>query len=383
MHILPVSFALFTYTGYWRPVYWPVNSIKYWMYNVYTSFMFTLLQSFVVYGLVDTLLSDSLQEFVDKLYLFLSVFGVSIKLVHLFIRRRQIIGLGEMLLKENCIPRDADEASIQKKFDRNARQVAIGCEILNEFCAFMATFAQFYPFLKTRTLPVYNWAPFDLSSLAAFVSMLIYQSVALCLCANSSVAHETLIAGMMIQICAQFEILCHRAHILPTLLMGAEKKSVSEQDLRARERLIIRDLIQHHLYVYKFAYTVNAVFTLMLFIQFSLSSFVLCMSVYKVSHMESLLTFHFAYTFSYLASMLIQLFLYCWYGNEVTLKSAEVRNAVYEMNWTTLRVRVMKDLTIIMMRASKPFRMSSGHMVTLTTDSFTSVSILEIILSRG
>lgn len=123
MHILPISFGLLTYTGYWRPIHWPVNSVKYWIYNIYTSFMFTLLQSFVFYGLVDTFLSSSLQEFVDKLYLFLSVFGVSIKLIHLFIRRRRIIGLDKMLLKENCIPRDSDEALIRQKFERNAKYV--------------------------------------------------------------------------------------------------------------------------------------------------------------------------------------------------------------------------------------------------------------------
>ncbi|EFN89437.1 hypothetical protein EAI_17051 [Harpegnathos saltator] len=257
MHILPVSFALLTYTGYWRPVHWPVNSIKYWMYNIYSSFMLTLLQSFVFYGLVDTFSSASLQEFVDKLYLFLSVFGVSIKLLHLFIRRRRIIGLGDMLLKENCIPRDADEKLIQQKFDRNARRITIACGVLNESCAMFATFAQFYPLLKTSTLPVYNWAPFDLSSMAVFLPMLIYQSFALCLCANSSVAHETLISGLMIQICAQFEILCHRAHILPILLKQAEKDSESKQDLRTREKLIVRDLIQHHLYVYKWVFTGN------------------------------------------------------------------------------------------------------------------------------
>ncbi|EFN89435.1 Putative odorant receptor 94a [Harpegnathos saltator] len=111
-----------------------------------------------------------------------------------------------------------------------------------------------------------------------------------------------------------------------------------------------------------------------MFVQFSIISFVLCLSVYKMSNMTSLFTPEFAHLFSYLASMLTQIFLYCWYGNE----SAEVCNAIYEMNWTTLRVQVMKDLTIIMMCASKPFTMSSGHVVTLTLDSFMSVSIFEI-----
>ncbi|KAF3054264.1 Odorant receptor 040 [Nylanderia fulva] len=374
MHILPVSFALFTYTGYWRPVHFPVNSWKYWLYNLYSVCMFTLLQLFVFYGIVDTFVaSTSLQEFIDKCSLLLSCFGVSCKIVHLFIRREKIIELDKMLLKDNCIPRDIEERLIKQKFDRHARQITIACEILNESCAMCATFVQFYIFLKTRTLPVYNWAPFDLSSIYVFLPMLIFQCVVLCLCANCSVAHETLISGMMIQTCAQFEILCHRAHILPALLTEAEKNSQSDEDLIVREKTIIRDLIYHHIYIYKFARMVNAVFTVIMFVQFSLISLVLCMSVYTLSTMTSLFNLDFAYIFSYLCSMLTQIFLYCWYGNELTLKSTDVGTAIYEMDWTTLRVRVMKDLMIIMVRAGKPVKMSSGYLVTLTTESFMNI----------
>jgi len=129
MHILPVSFALLSYTGYWRPVHFPVNSLKYWMYNTYSVFMFILLQSFVFYGIVDTfVLSASLEEFIDKCYLFLTIFGVFCKVMHLFIRRRKIIDLDKMLLKDNCIPRDIEEILIKKKFDRHVRYVIINCE---------------------------------------------------------------------------------------------------------------------------------------------------------------------------------------------------------------------------------------------------------------
>jgi len=81
-----------------------------------------LLNLFVLYGIVDTFfISTNVQEFVDKSYLFLSVGGVSCKIIHLFIRREKIIDLGNMLLEKNCVPRDADEILIQAKFDRHAR----------------------------------------------------------------------------------------------------------------------------------------------------------------------------------------------------------------------------------------------------------------------
>lgn len=126
MHILPVSFALFTYTGYWRPIHFPVNSLKYRMYNIYSAFMLTLLQLFVFYGIVDTfILSANVPEFVNKCYLFLTIFGVSCKVMHVFICRGRIIELDQMLLKDNCIPRDIEEISIRQKFDRRIRYIVI------------------------------------------------------------------------------------------------------------------------------------------------------------------------------------------------------------------------------------------------------------------
>jgi len=126
MHILPMPLALFTYSGYWRPVHFPVNSLKYRMYNIYSAFMFLLLQLFVFYGIVDTfILSASLPEFVNKCYLFLTIFGVSCKVMHVFICRGKIIELDKMLLEDNCVPRDIEEILIREKFDRYVRYIII------------------------------------------------------------------------------------------------------------------------------------------------------------------------------------------------------------------------------------------------------------------
>jgi len=57
----------------------------------------------------------------------------------------------------------------------------------------------------------------------------------------------------------------------------------------------------------------------MIFVQFTISSTVLCLCIYQMLT-TNLLSVEFAYSSSYLGSMLIQIYLYCWFGNEVTLK---------------------------------------------------------------
>lgn len=121
MHILPLSFALLTYTGYWRPVDWPLTSVKYWAYGVYSTLMIFLLHSFALCGLVDCFMIKDVENFIEKFSLFLSVLGVCCKVMNLVLRRDKVIGLTDMLVKDICLPRDNREAKIQQEFDRNAR----------------------------------------------------------------------------------------------------------------------------------------------------------------------------------------------------------------------------------------------------------------------
>ncbi|KAL2719608.1 odorant receptor 94a-like [Vespula squamosa] len=369
MHTLPLSFGLLTYVGFWRPTKWPSNSLKYLIYNVYTTFMVFLLYTFAFCGFMDALIDHDLDNLLEKFSLFISVIGVCIKVTNILINRNSIISVANMLLKEVCIPRDSEELAIKQKFDKNAKTITIYCEILNETTVFFATVAQFGKFLETRTLPLADWTPYDRTSSVMFWITLLHQSIGLIVCANSSVAHETIISGLMIQICAQLEILCHRAKILPTFLKETQKNCSSKEDFKKVENKIIGELVEYHLYVYKFAKKVNDVFTFMIFMQFSISSTVLCMSVYKLST-KDVISLDFLWTFFYLTCMLTQLFLYCWFGNEVTLRSKKIGDAFYEMDWTLLKSKVIKNLIIIMARARKSIEMKSGYIVKLSAESF-------------
>ncbi|KAG5331208.1 OR94B protein, partial [Acromyrmex charruanus] len=327
---------------------------------------------------IDCFITEDLETFIEKFSLFLSVLGVSCKVMNLTLRRHEIIGLTDMLLQDICVPRNDREMDIQRRFDRSAKIITICCEILNESAVFFATVAQFRYFISTRTLPLSDWVPYDISSTTAFWATMLHQTIGLIICANASVAHEILISGFMIQTCAQLDILCYRARMLPSSLREAQKCSISKEDFKAREQRIIRELIHHHRFVYRFAERINAVFTLMIFVQFTISSTVLCLSIYKMLT-KNLLSLEFAWSSSYLGCMLMQIYLYCWFGNEVTLKSTEIGNAIYEMEWPMLPVDLMKILLLIITRSKRPIKITSGYMITLCNDSFMKVN--RIILS--
>ncbi|XP_033175465.1 odorant receptor Or1-like [Bombus impatiens] len=372
MHRLPLSFALLTYCGYWRPAKWPHTSLKYRLYNVYSVFMILLLYFFTFCSCVDSFTSKNLEAMTDKFSLCVSVVGVCLKVANLFVRRGKIINVMNILLNENCIARDDQEERIQRKNDDYARKLAIYCEILNESAVFFATVGQYKKLISMRELPVSDWMPYDLSSQKVYTISLVYQTVGLLICANTSVANETLIAGLMIQVGTQFEIFCHRARNLSFSLTSARRNTMSNEEFKIRCNKIIGNLIRHHYDIYEFAKTVNSVFQYMIFLQFCISSIVLCLSVYQFSTVDPF-SMNFLWSGFYLCCMLMQVYLYCWFGNEVTLKSNKVRDAIYDMDWTMLPTEVMKSLLLILIRTDRPVKMTSGHVVVLSSQSFVSI----------
>ncbi|KAK9309029.1 hypothetical protein QLX08_001212 [Tetragonisca angustula] len=373
MHRLPLSFALLTISGYWRPTKWPATSLKSRLYNVYSVLMISLLYFFAFCICVDSFTSKNLKIMSDKFSLCVSVVGVCLKVANLFLRRGKIINVMNILLNENCVARDDQEKLIQRKSDNHARKLAIYCEILNESTVFFATVGQYNKLISTRGLPLSDWMPYDLrSSIQLYTISLAYQTIGLFICANASVANETLIAGLMIQIGAQFEIFCHRLKNLSSLVTATRSNSVSDEEFKIRCRRILEDLVEHHLEIYEFAETVNGVFQYMIFLQFSISSVVLCLSIYKLSTIDPF-SMNFVWSGSYLCCMLMQVYLYCWFGNEMMLKSKKVSDAIYEMDWMTLPADLMKDLLLVLVRTKRPVKMTSGHVVVLSVDSFTTI----------
>ncbi|XP_011687782.1 PREDICTED: odorant receptor 46a, isoform B-like [Wasmannia auropunctata] len=68
--------------------------------------------------------------------------------------------------------------------------------------------------------------------------------------------------------------------------------------------------------------------------------------------------------------MFVQIFIYCWAGNEVTLKSAELGKEIFHINWILMTKSEKKDLLMIMKRSMKPIKFTSSFLVTLSLESY-------------
>lgn len=64
--------------------------------------------------------------------------------------------------------------------------------------------------------------------------------------------------------------------------------------------------------------------------------------------------------------MTIQVAMYCWYGNEVMLTSANIRDAAYNLGWCDCGPKVSSYLFIIMERSKRPAMLTAGKYAQLS-----------------
>ncbi|XP_063993547.1 odorant receptor 94b-like isoform X2 [Diachasmimorpha longicaudata] len=133
--------------------------------------------------------------------------------------------------------------------------------------------------------------------------------------------------------------------------------------------------------------TSNDIFSATILGQYMASSFILCGTVYKVSKMASFDSALIG-VLMYLACMLFDIFLPCYYGHKVTTASFRLSEGVYNMDWSALKIPTKKSLALIMRRCLKPLRFTSGYVVELSLDSFgglikTSYSIFNLLKQQN
>ncbi|EFN64911.1 Odorant receptor Or2 [Camponotus floridanus] len=99
-----------------------------------------------------------------------------------------------------------------------------------------------------------------------------------------------------------------------------------------------------------------------------MSMMVICSNLYQLT--KSPLDADHIPLVMYTSCMLTQIFIYCWFGNKLKIKSLQLADNVFQTEWPVLSNNVKKDLLIIMKRAIVPIEFTTAHIISLNLDSF-------------
>ncbi|XP_070518476.1 odorant receptor 94a-like [Cardiocondyla obscurior] len=355
MPILQYTFKLLTICGCWRPDSWSSLN-KRIAYYIYSVIIVLSMYTFMLTQLMDMILIvDNADDFSDNFFILIAMFLTCCKVLVVLVNRNNIVKLIDILMEKPCRPIRSSEIKILYKFDKNIQintQRFVYLGLVTFLCILLSSLSTNF---RNKKLTYRAWLPFDYSSTLLFFLTYTHQMVGLLTAAFLSIGCDTLICGLLVHICCQIEILLYRL-----------RKIISYSD-------IFRDCVRQHHRICRLALIVNAKFRLTITMQFIISTLVVCFSLYQIN--KTTRKDKYVEMILYMACMLTQIFFYCWYGNELKIKSHQMIDNIFGMEWLSLDKDKKQSLMIIMRRTLVPIQITCAYIFPMNLSSFMSVSI--------
>ncbi|XP_062564187.1 odorant receptor 94a-like [Armigeres subalbatus] len=238
------------------------------------------------------------------------------------------------------------------------------------FCSVLTVLASLgFIFDGRLKLPFFNWffwVPIDRDHINNYYILAVYQIVGMTAHCLLNVSGDVNIAYLLSTAGKQLDLLSYNLAQLPVY----PTRSDIEKELYKKK---FEEHIQQYNRIYDFARETEKQVSWSVFAQICASGVTICAVIFRLSATSALdnvsSTF---YMYFYLISMLTQIFLPCYSGNDVTLKSQKLTNALYTSDWYRLALNDRKDLKMMMLRTNKPIRLKAGNFFNFNLDDFTS-----------
>ncbi|CAD6242141.1 GSCOCT00014174001.2-RA-CDS, partial [Cotesia congregata] len=372
--ILPQSFFILTCIGVWRPVEW--QGWKCVLYDAYSWFVVITNFAFSLSQFLDILLvRTSINELTNNLTMLLVMVTACGKIVGILFNRNEILEILRSLEEKPFKPRDQFEEDIRKKY------IHISSFLTRSYSVYLTIGIS--GILLTRipeaklpdVLPFSSWLPYNYSKQNVYLITAAQQVFNSLISTYAQVGFDTLFPGLMMYVSAQTNILQYRYDkVIKALERLNDFNHSANQNKKIAERNIITEWVECHIAVLSFADYVYEIFSKPVFLQYCSSSIMLCGTVYYFSsipmdYVECVSTMVF------IIGTILQIFMCCMSAHQLTLQFENLNEGMYNTDWFNLSVNARKSMIIIVLKTFQPVVFMSGYIVTLSIESFKSVSL--------
>ncbi|KAM0732891.1 Odorant receptor Or2 [Formica fusca] len=216
-----------------------------------------------------------------------------------------------------------------------------------------------------RLLPLQAYYFYDTDKSPQFELTLIIQAVTTLLSAITYTSVDSFFALTIFHICGQLENFRHR-------LVGLASRKDFDSTLR--------DNVQTHIQLIRFATNIENTFTLMMLglvfyfgIVFCLFGFLLVAVLSGDDEISNMSPQRICFVMIGIVTLLAHTFLYCGAGEIVSEQCEAVYRAMCNLEWYRLKPKEGRTLILLMIRASEPFRITAGKIFPLTMTTFCSL----------
>ncbi|KAJ3656615.1 hypothetical protein Zmor_015678 [Zophobas morio] len=212
-------------------------------------------------------------------------------------------------------------------------------------------------------LPLSGWYPFSTDTSPGFEFVYFYQILSTWINGLGDISMDTCISGTIMFISAQLSVLKDAVETM---------KPTSSSDHPTIKEALVRN-VTHFKTIVQFAEEATFLFTASITGQFVVGVVIVCMSMFQMS-LVSVSSFQFFGMFIYQSCVLLEIYLWCFYGNEVIMKSDQLTQSAYMCEWTDASKEFKQNLIIFMTRTQFPLKLYASGYFTLSLETFKAVA---------
>ncbi|XP_059055539.1 odorant receptor 46a-like [Achroia grisella] len=365
--------------GLWYNNFSPLN-ILFWIQIIYTIIILWLVCFLPIVGEIVYLLKpkENIGDIAEGLYLFLSEVYTYFKIVVFWLNKDKVMNLIQYLYCEEFKPIEAEHKEFIRKSIRTARWVmtyytimcvgAVSVGIImpiTENFDILPTNVE-YPYFNVYTSPAYQ---------ILYVHHIYYKPAT---CIIDGVM-DTILASFISSTIGQIEILAFNLRNFDVVAERRRKRAINERKATGafskdyHIHTVLRDCIIHHNSIIRYVSMIENAFSLASVLQFMLSVMVLCLVGVQFLSIEnpSSHPMQIMWMAIYLTCMLFEVFIYCWFGDELIWKSIDLRHAAFEGPWLNASPETRKYIIIFLERCKRPLTVTAGKIFILSLDTYT------------
>ncbi|RZB40716.1 7tm 6 domain containing protein, partial [Asbolus verrucosus] len=215
--------------------------------------------------------------------------------------------------------------------------------------------------VKEYRLPFLAWYPYDTKTSPLYELTYFYQALSLSFIAMANLNTDTLIAALNMYIGAQFDILCDD---LRNLRINNETSTEVDKKLKS--------CVKHHREILKFVDYANQFYNWLLLVKFFVGGVSLGITMFQMTIVVPFSSEFYSIA-GYAQAVSLEVFMYCWFGNEIEVKSSKIPYAVFESDWTSLSPKVQKNMIIFVLRVQRSLRISALGLFNLSLETFVKI----------
>ncbi|XP_037944199.1 odorant receptor 94a-like [Teleopsis dalmanni] len=224
--------------------------------------------------------------------------------------------------------------------------IYVGGSLLMVSMQFISVFAE-----DSKELPFYYWVPFDWHSPRKYWYAYFYEVIAMPITCLSNTTLDMAFCYLMFHLS-----LCFRVVGLRLAQLGKNGND-NEGDFTEFKRVVVL-----HRNVKRYVKRCEDIVCYPILVQIIITAFVLCFTVYRLQNASIVENpGGFFSIIQYAFVMTMQIFLPCYYGNEISWNSQKLVKCLYQSNWKDLPQKHKRCVLIYMQYLQKPTVIRAGN----------------------